>query len=44
MFKPDSWQSHNEYRTIVTKIGRKLSRNNAKYSFDTYEEERQTLI
>ena len=44
MFKPDSWQSHNEYRTIVTKIGRKLSRNNAKYSFDTYEEERQKLF
>lgn len=44
MFKPDSWQSHNEYRTIVTKIGRKLSRNNAKYFFDTYEEERQKLF
>lgn len=44
MFKPNSWQSHNEYRTMVTKIGRRLSRNNAKYSFDIYEEERQKLL
>ena len=44
MFKPELWQSHNEYRTIVTKIGRRLSRNNPKYSFDSYEEERQKLI
>lgn len=41
MFKPYSWQGHNEYRTMVTKIGRRLSRNNAKYSFDIYEDERQ---
>ena len=44
MFKPELWQSHDEYRTIVTKIGRRLSRNNPKYSFDSYEEERQKLF
>lgn len=44
MFKPELWQSHNEYRTIVTKIGRRLSRNNPKYSFGSYEEERQKLF
>ncbi len=44
MFKPELWQSHNEYRTLVTKIGRRLSRNNHKYSFDSYEEEYQKLL
>ena len=44
MFKPELWQSHNEYRTLVTKIGRRLSRNNSKYSFDSYEKERQKLF
>ncbi len=44
MFKPELWQSHNEYRTIVTKMSRRLSRNNPKYSFDNYEEERQKLL
>ena len=44
MFKPELWQSHDEYRTIVTKIGHRLSRNNPKYFFDTYEAERQKLL
>ncbi len=44
MFKPSSWQSHDEYRTIVTTIGRRLSRNNPKYSFNEYDEERQKLL
>ena len=28
MFKPELWQSHDEYRTIITTIGRRLSHNN----------------
>ena len=44
MFKPESWQSHDEYRTIVNTYGRRLSRNNPKYSFNVYEEERQKLL
>ena len=44
MFKPELWQNHNEYRTLVTKIGRRLSRNNPKYSFDSYKEESQKLL
>ncbi len=28
MFKPELWQSHDEYRTIITTIVRRLSRNN----------------
>ena len=44
MFKPELWQSHDEYRTIVTTIGRRLSRNNPKYSFCEYDEERQKLL
>lgn len=44
MFKPELWQSHDEYKTIVTTIGRRLSRNNPKYSFDSYEEEREKLL
>lgn len=44
MFKPELWQSHNEYRTIVTTVGRRLSRNNPKYSFDIYEQERLKLF
>ena len=32
MFKPELWQSHNEYRTIVNSLGKKLSRNNPRYS------------
>ena len=44
MFKSELWQSHDEYRTIVSKTGRRLSRNNPKYSFDPYEEERQKLL
>ena len=43
MFKPESWQSHDEYRTIVATIGHRLSRNNPKYSFNEYDEERQKL-
>ena len=44
MFKPDLWQSHNEYRTLVNIYGRRLSRNNPKYSFDLYDRERQKLL
>lgn len=44
MFKPELWQSHDEYRTIVSSMGRRLSRNNPKYSFDSYDEERQKLL
>ena len=44
MFKPELWQSHDEYRTLVTTFGRKLSRNHPKYAFDTYEKERQKLL
>jgi hypothetical protein len=44
MFKPELWQSHNEYRTIVSTMGRKLSRNNPRYAFDSYEEEMQKLL
>lgn len=44
MFKPDLWQSHNEYRTLVNTYGRRLSRNNPKYSFDLYDRERQKLL
>lgn len=44
MFKPKLWQSHDKYRTIVTTIGRRLSRNNSKYSFASYEEERQNIF
>ena len=44
MFKPELWQSHNEYRTIVNTYGRRLSRNYAKYSFSDYDEECQKLL
>ena len=44
MFKPELWQSHDEYRTLVTTVGRRLSRNNPKYSFDLYKEERDKLL
>ena len=44
MFKPELWQSHNEYRTIVNSLGKKLSRNNPRYQFDTYSKERQKLL
>lgn len=44
MFKPELWQSHDEYRTIITTIGHRLSRNNPKYSFNEYDEERQKLL
>ena len=44
MFKPESWQSHDEYRTIVSKFGRRLSRNNPKYSFSDYDIERDKLL
>ena len=33
-----------EYRTIITTIGHRLSRNNPKYSFNEYDEERQKLL
>lgn len=44
MFKPDLWQSHNEYRTLVNTYGRRLSRNKTKYSFGLYGKERQKLL
>lgn len=44
MFKPELWQSHDEYRTIVNTYGRRLSRNNPKYSFNLYDEEREKLL
>ena len=44
MFKPELWQSHNEYRTIVSKFGRRLSRNYPKYSWGGYDGERQKLL
>lgn len=44
MFKPELWQSHNEYRTLVNTYGRRLSRNNPKYSFNLYDRERQKLL
>lgn len=44
MFKPDLWQSHDEYRTIVNTYGRRLSRNNPKYFFNLYDKERQKLL
>ena len=44
MSKPESWQDHNEYRTIVNTFGRRLSRNNPKYSFHIYDVERQKLL
>ena len=44
MFKPELWQSHDEYRTLVSVFGRRLSRNNPKYAFNEYDEERQKLL
>ena len=44
MFKPELWQSHDEYKTLVTTLGRKLSRNDIKYTFSVYEKERQKLL
>ena len=44
MFKPELWQSHDEYRTIVNSLGKKLSRNNPRYQFDAYSKERQKLL
>lgn len=44
MFKPELWQSHSKYRTIVNTFGHRLSRNNPKYKFDSYDKERQKLL
>ena len=44
MFKPELWQCHDEYRTLVNTLGRRLSRNNLKYFFNLYDEERQKLL
>ena len=44
MFKPELWQSHDEYRTLVTTVGRRLSCNNPRYFFNEYDEERQKLL
>ena len=43
MFKPELWQSHSEYQTLVALYGRRLSRNKSKYSFTSYEKERRKL-
>ena len=44
MFQPELWQSHAEYRTLITTLGHKLSRNDTKYTFSVYEKERQKLL
>lgn len=44
MFKSESWQSHDEYRTIVDTYGHRLSRNNPRYHFDLYYKEQQKLL
>lgn len=44
MFKPELWQTHAEYRILVITLGRKLSRNDTKYTFSAYEKERQKLL
>lgn len=44
MFKPETWQSHGEYRTIIETYGRRLFRNNPRYHFDIYNEERMMLL
>lgn len=44
MFKPELWQRHDEYRTIVITFGRRLSRNNPKYKFDSFDKERLKLL
>lgn len=44
MFKPELWQSHDEYRTFVTLMEHRLSRNYSKYSFDSYNEEYRKLL
>ena len=44
MFKPESWQSHSEYRTFVTAFRQRLSRNYPKYHFDSYEKEYRKLL
>ncbi|MGN0484313.1 MAG: transposase [Lachnospiraceae bacterium] len=43
MFKDELWQNHNAYRTLTHTYGRRLSRNNPKYAFDSYHEEYQKL-
>ena len=44
MFKPELWQCHDEYRTLVNTLGFRLSRNNIKYFFNLYDEERQKFL
>ena len=44
MFQPELWQSHDKYRTLIITLGRKLSRNDTKYTFSVYEKERQKLL
>ena len=43
MFKPELWQNHDEYRTIVRTYGKRLFRN-PKYSFKYYEKEFRKLL
>ena len=43
MFKPELWQSHAEYRTLVLTYGKRLSRN-PKYAFKSYEKECRKLL
>ena len=44
MFKPELWQSHDEYRTMVNQVSRRLLCNDPKYLFSSYEKERQMLF
>lgn len=44
MFKPELWQSHDEYRTIVRVYGKRLSRNPKKYGFKSYDKECKKLL
>ena len=44
MFKPELWQSHDEYGTIVSSFARRLSRNYPKYFFQDFEKEQEKLL
>lgn len=35
MFKSELWQNHDEYRTMVNQVSRRLLRNNPKYLFSS---------
>lgn len=44
MFKPELWQSHDGYETIVNAYGRRLFHNNSKYAFDLCDKESKKLL